>query len=481
MITVDDKDISTTWRLDPYRDNFYSAIMKDAGIKDRIVGDYPDTSGVIIPKGQSYTKSQELVLSFLCDSYDHYFAFLTYCVAQKVVNMYVSETDETLRLEYMACSSFNKVGDYNIFAVKFQEANPTRRYGVFAFCAPEGFDVQRQKVDIVDVYQRYDNVDKGYIFTLRDSVDKFALTQGTSAVHGYELNGVKYQDNYNVVGTEIDGTLPAGTYTKIPAVSTVGFPESGIIRYYDTASYAVERFRTFVYTSKTDTSFIGTSQSLAECAGYITSVLDLTDKINNWIIINGDLSLVLSPANFARFPYRVVLVDIFGGSDSTISVTVGTTYEWLYCGKNINQISVGSSGLGYGSVKYIHLESDRQLTKLDYTDFYGVPLTGELNIPKSITKIGSIDGYNYWVGFCMGYLTKVTISENVVLIVDSFNYHNTIQRFDCYPLIAPTIVADGNSFMNGHPVPLHIRPNSTGYNVIPWTNTAIFSEIIRDL
>lgn len=123
MITVDGQDISIKWGIEPASDGFYSLIMKDAGIKDRIVGDYPDMNGIIVSTEPSFTKSQEITLSFLCDSYVHYYDFLTYCVNQKVINMYVSLTNETLKLEYLACASFNN----NNFSVKFREADPTNR------------------------------------------------------------------------------------------------------------------------------------------------------------------------------------------------------------------------------------------------------------------------------------------------------------------------------------------------------------------
>lgn len=127
MITVNGQDISIKWGIEPTLGGFYSAVMKDAGIKDRIVGDYPDTDGVIVSVEDSFTKSQEITLSFLCDSYAHYYDFLTYCVNQKVINMYESEINEILKLEYLSCSSFNTYGDYNLFVVKFREADPTNR------------------------------------------------------------------------------------------------------------------------------------------------------------------------------------------------------------------------------------------------------------------------------------------------------------------------------------------------------------------
>ena len=126
MITINTFDIST-WGLEPSKDGFYSNVMKDSGLKDRIVGDYPDTNGVIVQLGTPYVKSQDISLAFLCDTYAHYRTFLSYCVTQKVVDMHIQLTTETLRLEYLSCPSFNYYGSYILFTVNFREANPANR------------------------------------------------------------------------------------------------------------------------------------------------------------------------------------------------------------------------------------------------------------------------------------------------------------------------------------------------------------------
>jgi len=473
MITIDSQDLLTTWGIEPYRDNFYSNIMKDAGLKDRIVGDYPDTSGVIIPRGQSYTKSQELVLSFLCDSYDHYVAFLTYCVAQKVVNMYVPEIDETLRLEYMACSSFNKAGDYNVFAVRFQEANPMRRYGIFPFCAPVGFDVQRQAVDIVAKYHEYNNVDKRYMFTLRSGVDKFALTQGESVLHGYELNGVKHEDTYNVPNCVLSIDLPIGNYSEIEVNSTIGFNDSGTIILTGNPLYTFDTLnkRQFTYTSKTETKFIGESQYLSQNSSSGYSVLNLINLfgINTYIIVCGNTD------NVAR------VLDSYGSINNIHT----PSYEWLYCGKNMSSIMGSNSGLGYGSIKYIHTELKNQLTYLpknndsSYYVFWNCPLAGTLKIQESMTHFGYVDEaeYNRAVVCNSNLITKVIIGENIISIVNGFG--NGVARVDSLALIAPETAII--SFSSTIKPELHIKPNATGYNVAPWTDTNIFTQIIQDL
>jgi len=131
MIAIDGQNIRTTWALTPVNDTFYSILMKDAGMKDRIIGDYSDANGLKVQTSEGLTKSQELTLSFICNSFAMYWDFLTYCVTQKVVGMFVSELDETISLEYMSCTAFNDYRDFNVFSVKFREANPTLRPGYF--------------------------------------------------------------------------------------------------------------------------------------------------------------------------------------------------------------------------------------------------------------------------------------------------------------------------------------------------------------
>ena len=127
MITIDGQDLKATWGIEPFYDGFYSALMKDAGMKERITADYSDVNGLTVQTSAGLTKSQELTLSFICDTFAMYEEFLGYCVEKKIVAMWVSELNETLQLEYMDCSEYNDYRDFNRFSVKFREANPTIR------------------------------------------------------------------------------------------------------------------------------------------------------------------------------------------------------------------------------------------------------------------------------------------------------------------------------------------------------------------
>src|SRR5574344_349590 len=129
-ITIDGYDIFAQWTLTPVYDNFHSALMKDAGVKDRISVDPQFDNGLKVQQSTGYTKSREVTINFFCNTFANYEAFLIYCVTQKVVNLYVPKMNETLRLEYRDCSSFNDYREYNTFAVRFREADPTNRTNV---------------------------------------------------------------------------------------------------------------------------------------------------------------------------------------------------------------------------------------------------------------------------------------------------------------------------------------------------------------
>lgn len=127
MITIDGQNIETTWTLAPVYEGFFSVLMKDAGIKERLKGDYSDTDGVIVQTSTAYTKGQEVTLSFFCDTFAKYNQFMAYLVTQKVVNLFVTELNETIKLEYMATTDFNDYRSYIKFSIKCREANPTDR------------------------------------------------------------------------------------------------------------------------------------------------------------------------------------------------------------------------------------------------------------------------------------------------------------------------------------------------------------------
>jgi hypothetical protein len=96
-----------------------------------------------------------------------------------------------------------------------------------------------------------------------------------------------------------------------------------------------------------------------------------------------------------------------------------------------------------------------------------------ITIPASVTFIG-----DYSFSNC-NKLTSINIPNAVNTIGPGcFQSCSNILVYNFYTATAPTI--SGTPFSN-YAKPLHVKVGASGYNVAPWTNTAIFSSIIADL
>lgn len=105
-------------------------------------------------------------------------------------------------------------------------------------------------------------------------------------------------------------------------------------------------------------------------------------------------------------------------------------------------------------LNYIHFHNLSNLATLAYANLFTncAGLTGTLHLPSTVSSIAS---YGF---FGDAAITKV----------------------NCYRSIAPG-TATYTLDLRGTPRPLHVPVGSSGYNVTPWTDTAIFSSIIADL
>ena len=147
---------------------------------------------------------------------------------------------------------------------------------------------------------------------------------------------------------------------------------------------------------------------------------------------------------------------------------------WLYCSSRIYRIAA----LGSSYLKYVHLESLNSLTSILEQDFYGysgLKIEGILTINNIVSKIDKNAFAN------AKSITKIIIGSSILNIgTYSFAGMSSVTSVYCYALAAPTVAAYGIN-LGGTARPLHVKSNATGYNVAPWTNTAIFSSIIYDL
>lgn len=127
MITIDGFNIKTTWSLEPLYENFNNALMKYPAIKDRVAEDFEDVDGLSVLNSTAKIASQEVSLSFICDSYSNYLTFMNYLIAHQNVTLHSDYTGQSYVLEYMSSSGFSDYEYFNTFAVKFREPNPKNR------------------------------------------------------------------------------------------------------------------------------------------------------------------------------------------------------------------------------------------------------------------------------------------------------------------------------------------------------------------
>ena len=124
LITIDGYNIATQWTLAPVMDGLYQNLMKQPDIKDRITNDWSDENGLEVLIEPAKVKSNEITCSFFCDTYAKYKEFCTYLREHPIIELFAEYTGESYFLEFLQCSSFNDYRDYNIFGVKFRQANP---------------------------------------------------------------------------------------------------------------------------------------------------------------------------------------------------------------------------------------------------------------------------------------------------------------------------------------------------------------------
>lgn len=331
------------------------------------------------------------------------------------------------------------------------------------FVAPVDFNRKVQPVDIYDVFCKYYRINDTakYIYSVVNTTNLITeLVNGTSYRYGYELEGNAQTFNIDFNGTTLVTALPGGVpFDTVEVLSTDGFPDAGVVTLHVFAQLTYSK--RFTYTSKDDTHFYGatTSHTWGINAGSaVNKTIEWGSSTKRWVIVN-NTSMILQSCN----------MDALNGP------------EWLYCGPLINYVHVGSYSGGYASTtKYIHVHSlDNQ--RYTYGSCAYAPLTGLLHLSNVATTIGR--GDNYAMTFYNSFLLDGVLEIPAQITrIEQYAFYgcNGLDEIHCYPLTAPW--TSTNTFYWTTPIPLHIKSTGTsGYDVAPWTNTAIFSSIINDL
>lgn len=249
------------------------------------------------------------------------------------------------------------------------------------------------------------------------------------------------------------------------------------------------------------TSVLSTLGSMAFWYPRFTGALELPDSLK---VIpfrafsngNGFTSIDLGSA-------ENINADAFGGSPfaGTLHIPSTVTTMGLGCfGTNTNFNTITSDSTNYpasdnvlydvktaGSV-IAHLSakaySGTLTLRSDTTRIYSSCFnsnsnrTGSLSLPDTVKTIdgGAFISCTGFDDMSMLYPGSDTTTIGSLAFWGTGNKSGFVWNF--YPLTAPTIT--GTPFGN-FAKPLHIQSGTTGYDVAPWTNTAIFATITADL
>lgn len=141
-ITINDKDISSEWGLEPIYQSFNNALMKFPSVKERISESFEDEHGISVLNVPAKVKDETITVSFLCESIAKYNAFIQYLIAYRIVELRSSYIGKAYKLEYISSTEFNDYRDFCTFGVRFRDNNPKLRTGLgtFDFTFDETFD-----------------------------------------------------------------------------------------------------------------------------------------------------------------------------------------------------------------------------------------------------------------------------------------------------------------------------------------------------
>ena len=163
---------------------------------------------------------------------------------------------------------------------------------------------------------------------------------------------------------------------------------------------------------------------------------------------------------------------IVNSTETSLVAVVPSGGIWLYTSEKIYLIKSLVYSNNY--FKYIHCQNLHSLTTIGTVAFYNCAgLTGTLTIPNSVTTIGNSAFYN-----CKNLSGIGLINGNPTIGTLAFNSDVLITEWHIISPIAPSVQT--NTWSN-YAKPLHVSIGATGYDIAPWTNTAIFSSIIYDL
>lgn len=291
-----------------------------------------------------------------------------------------------------------------------------------AFVAPENFNPESQPLNIVTLIDNYDNVNKAYIFSFTSTIPTLFL---------FDSSGITYRWGETISGVDYAYDVVSGT----------AFTEGSTKRY--------------VIVNSTSSSLPATVPNGGVWLYAREKVYSISSQFNNYLkyIHCQDLHSVTTIENGA-FHNCIGLIGILNIPNSV--TTIGNE-AFRSCTGLIGSLTIPNSVITIGNLAF----------------FYCTGFTGSLTISNSVTTIGNVAFLD-----CTGFTGIGTINGSPSIGSSAFNSVSSISEWHILSSTAPSVQSNTWGY---YAKPLHVKIGATGYNIEPFTNTAIFSSIIYDL
>ena len=315
-----------------------------------------------------------------------------------------------------------------------------------AFIAPENFNPESQPLNIVTVIDNYDNDNKAYIFSFTSAMTNLFLSASPGITYrwGETISGVDYV--YDVVsGTAFTAgstkryVIVNSTSSSLPAT----VPNGGVWLYAREKVYSISsKYNNYL--------------KYIHCQDLHSLTTIGNGAFHNCIGLTGILNIPNSVTTIGNEAFRNC-TGLTGILNIPNSVTTIGNLAFFNCTGFTGTLTIPNSVTTIGN------EAFRNCTGL----------TGSLTIPNSVTSIGNLAFF-----YCTGFTGIGTILGRPTIGSQAFNSLSSISEWHILSPVAPSVQL--NTWSN-YAKPLHVKIDATGYDVAPWTNTAIFSSIIYDL
>ena len=303
-----------------------------------------------------------------------------------------------------------------------------------------------------------------------------------------------------------------GNYTDLPNVTSVtemSYMFAGCSKFNSSVSFNTSAVTTMAYMfsgcsvfNKTVSSFNtskvkSTSAMFNGCSAFNQSVSNFDTALvtNMSYMFQGCKYFNQSLSNFntekvKNMGYMFNVCDVFNQSVSNFNTSLVTNMESMF--SNCKAFNQSVSNFNTANVTNMsQMFRDSTAFNQSVSNFITSKVTNISSMFSGCTSLAGVDISGWDLSLVTGtnstqntfsncsIFQSLTLPASLSRVDDKFaQYCSAITNYYIYRSTAPTV--SGTPFDN-YAKPLHVPVGATGYDVTPWTNTAIFSSVTADL